>query len=190
MSDRNPEDENSLLIKKFRERDYVTVDFIYKSLFPGLLKFIIKGKGKREDAEDVFQDAMLIAYIKLDEGYEVKTTIQAYLFGICKNIWFTRLKKQKFLVDLLYEDMAKDLNIDIEQEMYQVEKRKLFKEKFELLSAGCKQVLNLFFEGKSMEQIAKEINSESVDYAKQRKFKCKEKLIKLIKKDPRYQELK
>ena len=41
-----------------------------------------------------------------------------------------------------------------------------------------------------MEEIVKRLGLSSVGYAKKKKFKCKEKLVALVKQDGRYLELK
>ena len=72
----------------------------------------------------------------------------------------------------------------------EAEERRLFQKHFERLSPECQQILGMFFEGKSMEEIRKNLGLSSVGYAKKRKFVCKERLIKAIQSDPLYLELK
>jgi hypothetical protein len=70
------------------------------------------------------------------------------------------------------------------------EEDQLFWDAFALLGRDCQQLLQLFFAKVKMEEIVKRLGVSSVGYAKKKKFKCKEKLILLVKQDSRYSELK
>jgi len=61
-------------------------------------------------------------------------------------------------------------------------------DKLKEISAGCRQVLELYTQGKKVKEIAKIMGFKSEGYARKRKFKCKEQLINRIKQDSRYEE--
>ena len=50
--------------------------------------------------------------------------------------------------------------------------------------------MRLFFDKTNMEKIAELMGFGSVNYAKKRKFQCKERLVSLVKADSRFQDLK
>ena len=56
--------------------------------------FVLKRKGSKEDAEDIFQDGVrfLIMQVRANK-YAGSGELGGYLFGICKNLWFKRFKK-------------------------------------------------------------------------------------------------
>jgi hypothetical protein len=58
------------------------------------------------------------------------------------------------------------------------------------LGDDCRRLLQLYFEKITMEQIAVEMGYASDNYARRRKFQCKERLEEFIKADPAYRELK
>ena len=82
----------------------------------------------------------------------------------------------------MYKETA---SLDIEQN----EQDQLYRRQFQRLGADCQRILNLFFDKVSMSDIAQKMGFSSVSYAKKRKFQCKQKLVKLIKEDPLFQEL-
>ena len=66
----------------------------------------------------------------------------------------------------------------------------LYQEKFKLLSTNCKNILQMIFDKQSYETIIKKFGYNSKLVARQRVFKCKSRLVQLIKKDNRYTRLK
>src|SRR3989337_1917603 len=75
-------------------------EYIYKICHPMILDFIIKSHGTEEDAVDVFQDGLVIFHHNLTNGiFREESSIQTYIFSICKNLWLRELRKrQKQLV--------------------------------------------------------------------------------------------
>ncbi|MGP8329206.1 MAG: hypothetical protein ACT6FF_02650 [Methanosarcinaceae archaeon] len=63
-------------------------------------------------------------------------------------------------------------------------KYELYKMHFHQLSADCRKILSLFLKKVSLREISKIMNLKSVDYAKTRKYLCKEALKKRIMNDP------
>ena len=163
---------------------------VYEKYFPFVRKFILQNSGKTEDAEDVFQKALLQITVRYQrEKFEIRTTFEAYLYTVCKNLWRRELNKSKRRVtnngvlELLTEEKDHGMAI-IEQK-----RQELFTEKLQEISDNCKKILTLFFAKIPYSQIAEEHGYRSETVVRQRVFKCKKKLIELIKKDTRYQSL-
>ena len=177
-------------IKGIAEKDAKTIQRIYDTCFPLLLKFIRNNKGNREDAEDIFQDALIILFKKSNQNLEIETSLKSYFLGVCKYQWFNRMRKRKPTVVAEVDDQyIREPIPNIDALMEDEEKRKLFKRKFMELSPSCREVLTLFFNGESMQKIATKLGFKSEGYAKKRKFNCKKALIALIQADPIFKEL-
>ena len=73
----------------------------------------------------------------------------------------------------------------LEQELFD-----FYIEKFDLLSDNCKEILSSYFNGLSYEDIVAEYSYASVNTVRQRVFKCRSKLVKLIKEDNKYQKIR
>jgi DNA-directed RNA polymerase specialized sigma24 family protein len=56
------------------------------------------------------------------------------------------------------------------------------------LKPDCQQVILLFSQGVDYEEIAAKTGLKSGDYAKRKKYLCKEALMDFIKKDPEYRD--
>jgi len=172
------------------EGDSASIKKIYETCYPFVKKFVLQNNGKNEDAEDVFQKALLqIAVRYKKDSFEIKTTFEAYLYTVCKNLWRRELNKSKnkvtnnSIIELLTEEKDQALAL-IEQK-----KHELFTEKLQLISENCKKILTLFFAKVPYTEIAKTHNYNSETVVRQRVFKCKKQLMDLIKKDHRYHTL-
>lgn len=66
----------------------------------------------------------------------------------------------------------------------------LYRKVFEKLSDNCKKVLTLYNEGRSIREITRIMGYNSEQHTKNRCYRCKLALIKMIKATYGYQELK
>lgn len=162
----------------------------YKKNFHYVKKHILQNKGTIEDAQDVFQDALLLIYRKLRSGeIEIQSSIHSYFIGICNNLWRNQLRKQQILgyKEILVEKIE-DQTVSVIDTMSQEDQQNIYQKHKTKLCTNSRQLLGLFFEGKSMRNIAG-ITGYTEGYARKKKCIVKEKLIQMIQKDPVYQEL-
>lgn len=181
---------NSHYLNTLLNGDSKEISTIYKKNFPKVQSFILQNKGKHEDAQDIFQKALLQLAVRYKrEKFEIITSFEAYLFTVCKNLWRRELNKSKNKVtnDGSYELSSEEQD----QSMALLEQKRweLFNENLTLISENCKKILELFFAKISYAKIVTEMQYNSETVARQRVFKCKTKLKELIKKDKRYQSL-
>jgi len=183
-------------IKGISENDRSLLKEIYQLFLPRIIQFVQLNSGTREDALDIFQEAIMIIYKKAKAGdLVISRSFYNYLYTVCKNLWLRELDKKKSalvsssnsLIDTYkgFEDSALDIETQIaERALY-----KLYLDKFKALGEGCRQVLKHFFAGASMKSIAQDMGFASEGYAKKRKHMCQKKLVESIKKDPQFKEL-
>lgn len=170
--------------------DEVIITAFYKKNLPYIRKYILRNSGNEEDVEDVFQDAMIFIYQKLKtDSLELQSSIRTYFYGVCKNIWRNRARKNKNLV--ITEYLPEDIEIigpTVLKDLECKEQEYVYHKHFLNLSDTCREVLCLIFKGMNMKEIAK-ITGYSEGYARKKKFECKQHLIEMIEKDPAYPEL-
>ena len=153
-------------------------------------KFVLQNSGKVEDAEDIFQKALLQITVRYQkEKFTINTTFEAYLYTVCKNLWRRAINKSKNRVtnngtiELVNEEKDQALAL-VEQK-----RQELFIEKLQLISENCKKILTLFFAKTPYSEIAEDYGYNSETVVRQRVFKCKKQLAGLIKTDHRYLSL-
>ena len=164
----------------------VTID-IYSKLFPKIKAYVVKNRGDAQDAADVFHDGLMYIIVTQKEKRTEIKSFEAYLFVVCKNIWKRTLKNKVIKKDpITLVDTEEALStFTLEQQM-----QDFYIRKFNELSANCKEILGSYFNGFSYEELVTEYAYASINTVRQRVFKCRAKLIKLIKEDRTYQKIK
>ena len=163
-------------------RDPAALENMYEHLFPGIAKHILDNSGSREDAEDVFQEGLLVLYRKARKGeLALSSSFYTFFYAVCKRIWMKKLSRGKAKRALpLEEERVGELPDEIEQALERSEQYQLYRQQFKLLGEDCQNLLRLFFRGQSMAEIATQMGYGSEGYAKKRKFQCKDQLVQLI----------
>lgn len=156
----------------------------------------MKNNGQDVDAEDIFQEAMIILYRKAKEDDIIlNSSFKTYLYSICKNLWLQRLSKNNGGNFTNFQDVEDVLDIGDETMHYldkiedETEKFQLFQTNFLKLPKSCQKILQLYFKTYLHKEIAEIMGFGSEKYAKTRKFLCKEKLKQMIVQDARFTEI-
>ncbi|WP_299891037.1 sigma-70 family RNA polymerase sigma factor [uncultured Lacinutrix sp.] len=182
--------ENNIYLNALLTSDSNIIKEIYQKNFINVERFVIQNKGQKSDAQDIFQKALMQLTVRYHkEKFEIKTSFEAYLFTVCKNLWRRELNKSKkeVTIDGLVELRTEERDIalsSLEQERWD-----FFQEKLELVSENCKEILKRFFKRIAYKDIAIELDYNDERVVRQRVFKCKAKLTEIIQKDLRFKEL-
>jgi RNA polymerase sigma factor (sigma-70 family) len=175
------------IIDGLKRRDSGVIRFIYKEYYPTIKYLINSNSGYDTDAEDVFQDALVIIYRKITkEDLTLTSSFKTFLYSICRNLWLQRLDKKVFNSDFLTLEDLDDLQEPVYSDPGDVEneKYKIFQQHFLSLSEDCQKILRLFMNKVPLKEIAELMGFKTEKYAKTRKFMCKERLKNLILNDP------
>jgi len=182
--------QNQQIIDGIVSGDEIVLKAFYKKNMPYVHKYIIQYQGKEEDVQDIFQDALVVIYHKLRaDELELTASIDAYFMGVCKNLWKNQLRKKQLLEynELLLEKTI-DPSASVTDLLTQKHQKDIYNNHFNKLSSRNQRILFMFFEGKSMKDIA-DITGYSEGYTRRKKYKIKELLISLVRNDPMYPEL-
>lgn len=184
-------DNKDFIINGILSGDHAIIKAFYEKHLPQVKSYILKNSGSETDAEDVFQDAMVFVYEKLENNsLQLTSSLGTYVYSICRNLWLNKLKRNQKTVN--HEgilSMSKASDTDIIDQISTNERRYIFQKYFLKLGMGCQELLSLFFEGVSMKDIAIQ-KGYSETYARKKKFKCKNQLVAMVKKDPIFEEIK
>ncbi len=164
---------------------------VYSLYFDSIHRMVLKNSGHTEDAEDIFQDMMVILYKKIKaKELNLTCTLKTYMYAICRNLWLQKLqRKSKGDIEIEeFEDEQTEpfeLNEDLQYEA----KYNLYQKHFLQLSKDCQRVLKLFLQKTSLKRITEIMGFSSVDYTKTRKYLCKKSLKEKILNDPECKNL-
>jgi RNA polymerase sigma factor (sigma-70 family) len=180
------------LLNGLKERDTKVLDYIYDNFYYQIKVFVTKNRGSDEDARDVYQDALMVIYQKQQrEKLTLTCSFSTYLYSVCRLLWLKQLERRKQSVTIAEEaGIYVEVNDNILDIFNLNEKYKLYQDHFNRLSFSCQKVLELFLAGIPLKEIANILGFKSEQYAKKRKYQCKEKLVSSIKSDPEYKKLK
>ncbi len=167
------------IIQKIKENK---LGKVYKHLhkaYPSVKKWIINNSGSKQDAEDAFQEALLVLCINCKkDNFKLSSNVATYLIAIAKNIWFANLRKKGKQLD---NSIIEIETIEIDQTISE-EKFTLAEQAFNLLGEKCRLLLEKFYILKlSFEKISKELGFTSPEIAKNQKYRCLQKAKELYK---------
>lgn len=150
--------------------------------YPKVEKHIKINSGSKEEALDIFQEALIILFKKVqDLSSDSPINVDGFLINSCKLLWSNELRKKKVrqkssdegLDNLEYQD-------DIQEHLEKEAKLKTIDSVLKQLGEKCKNMLEAFyFKNFSMENIAKRFGYKTVQSAKNKKYKCMEHARKL-----------
>ena len=181
------------LLNGIRRNDTIVLQYIYKNFYSNINFFIKKNSGDDDDANDIFQEAIIIIYRKLKTNELVlDCSFETYLYSVCRFLWLKQLDKRKVEKEKIkdnqeYHDDIYDDNLEKVADLN--ERYRLYQKHFANLGKDCQKVLQLYFDKVPLKNIAQIMGFKSEKYAKKRKFKCKEYLIKNIKQDLEYNKI-
>lgn len=155
------------------------------NILPTAKKYISANSGTNDDAEDIFQDALVILYKKVNtDNFVLTVPLKTYLLAIIKNCWLQELRRRKKLpaAEIQEEPAIADATTDEEPGFV------FAKAAFELLGEKCRQLLiRFYFKKEDYKTIAAALAFSDEKIAKNQKYRClqkaKENYLVLAKKD-------
>lgn len=169
------------IIKSIRRGNHNDpVRFLYKE-FPKLQAHILKSGGRKEDAREVFHDALILLIEKLsDPSFQLTSQLTTYLFGIARLLWKNKLRKNNKSIELEWSDTLILSNEDIGYAAERENRIQAVESILTKLSDRCQEIIQRFYyRNESMDAIAKAMQFSSTNSAKTQKYKCMENAIRL-----------
>ena len=171
------------LLKGLANNDSKSVDTLYKSHFPMVQHFVINNNGSFDDAKDVFQEAMITLYEKVQtDSFTLTCQIKTYLFSICKHLWLKRLQQMgRYNAPLSSEEESVSVEVDMEDFNKKDAAFAIMDRALNSLGEPCKSLLEGYYlNKKGMQELAADFGYTNADNAKNQKYKCLMRLKKLF----------
>ncbi|MBL4657838.1 MAG: sigma-70 family RNA polymerase sigma factor [Flavobacteriales bacterium] len=158
--------------------------FLYETVQPKIKAWILQNNGDEEEAQDIFQDAVIAFYRYVTTGqFKQEYSIAGFIFQVSKNMWINRVKQKNKLTG----DIEQHVNLRTEETDFDVQtitqdRAEIIQEILSRLGERCKELLTYsIFHNMSMKDISKKMNFSNANTAKTKNYKCKQRLIKLVK---------
>lgn len=159
-----------------RRNDAATVHALYKAHFRSVRQYVLQNNGTGSDAQDVFQEAMAVLWLKVKEGQFLPDTDPGgFLFRVAKYKWLDVVrsaanKHMKVVHDQRELDERTDARDDIEERIVRL------RGVYDKLDDKCRKVLDQFyFERKDLGTIAAGMGVEE-ESIRTIKYRCMMKL--------------
>lgn len=79
--------------KGLQSRDNKAYEILYQFYYPSVKNFITKNSGSEEDAEDIFQETILVLLEKVPKtDFNLTSSLKTYIFAISSNLWLKKLR--------------------------------------------------------------------------------------------------
>lgn len=162
-----------------RGRDQEAFGVLYQH-FGKVQRLVRANSGTRDDAKDLFQDALIIFHRKARAADLVLTcAVSTYLFSICRNLWREELRRRnRTLSRWEVEDMPQEES-DITALLAREGEYSTAERALSSLGEKCLEVLKRFYIAReSLVDIARSLGFAGEGAAKTRKYKCMEEARK------------
>lgn len=171
------------LLKNLAKNDRHAVATIYKEHFKMVQTLIINNNGTQDDAQDIFQEAMIVLYEKAKSGtFELNCQLKTYIYSVCRRLWLKKLQQQQRYYPEL-GGLAETVPVEDEMEaLGQLNNELHLMEKaMQHLGEPCRSLLEAFYlQKQNMTDIASHFGYTNADNAKNQKYKCLARLKKLF----------
>jgi RNA polymerase sigma factor (sigma-70 family) len=170
------------LLQGLARNDKKAIETIYKDNYNLVQALVINNSGTAEDAKDIFQEAMIVLYEKVQSGtFELNCQIKTFVYSVSRRLWLKRLMQQnRFQLSDGHEE-----SVSVDEDMEEHEKRNtefvMMEKAMNGLGEPCKSLLEAFYlQKKSMQEIAVSFGYTNSENAKNQKYKCLVRLKKLF----------
>ncbi len=172
-----------VLLKGLANNDTKSIELIYKDNFNSIQTFIINNNGSYDDARDVFQEAIIALYEKVNnENFVLTCKLNTYIYSICRRLWLKKLQrigKYTNEIENIEETVSVEDDISIHEKRdaeYAIMERAMGS-----LGEPCKSLLEGYYLKKlDMQTLARDFGYTNADNAKNQKYKCLIRLKKLF----------
>lgn len=170
------------LLRGLARNDKKAIETIYRDNYNLVQALVVNNSGTSEDAKDIFQEAMIVLYEKVQSGtVELNCQIKTFIYSVSRRLWLKRLMQQNRF-NLSEGNMD---SIAVDEDMEEHEKRNIefimMEKAMNGLGEPCKSLLEAFYlQKKTMQEIAVGFGYTNAENAKNQKYKCLMRLKKLF----------
>lgn len=164
------------------------VSYLYAEHFENLTHFVRKNKGSQQDAEDVFQETVLV-FVELVQQHKFRgeSSIKTFLYAIARHAWLNELKKRDrvFVKDTEHYYASDQATEDLQTALIKNESKRKVLEFIEQLGDVCRKILvYYYYDDFSMREIYEQMHFENEQVVRNQKYKCMKKLVDWLERNP------
>lgn len=101
-----PSSADQQTLDQLRQRDQAAYQLLYRAYYPMIERMVVGNSGTCADAQDLFQDTLLILVGQLDnEQWTLTASLKTYLYAVAHRQWLARLRQQRRMEPLLANEL-------------------------------------------------------------------------------------
>jgi len=162
------------LLQRLKREDSAAFALLYDFYYPQVAAYIQQNSGSLADAEDIFQETIVVLLQKLRmPGFTLTAGLQTYLYAIARNLWLKKLRDEKRLA-VRIQDAPAPLHEPHEPALHP---EKTTEEKLASLllriTHNCRRVLRaIFLYHEGMDSLMKRMGWKNRHTAANQQYKC------------------
>ena len=179
--------DDELLLKRFLKGDSAAIHELYRKAYPTCARFIKWNTGTEEDAKDFFQDALMVLHHNARKPqFTLSASLTTYLYSIVRNKWLKKLRKDKHQgpgssIEDTHQDLVQISDEDLHFQYQKEERLQQVEGALDELGEECRELILDYYYGKmKLKEIAEQL-ALSEKYVRLKKFRCMDRLVKIIK---------
>lgn len=178
---------NEEILVGIQEENPEVFRYIQFKTFPVIYKFIKQNKGTKENADEIFQDALIVVFKKNTKGsLQLRCKFTTYFIGICKTIWKYNYKNGNPLVIDAVDVVEDEKEIE---DLYKESKEfQLYRKCFKQLKDRQQKILLASLSNKPYKELFMDFGFKSTDVFKTEVNRIKKRLIENIVSDPNFKK--
>lgn len=156
------------------------MDYFYQNFFPPIRGYVCQNNGTAEEANDIFQDALTVMYVKIrKQEYAGAGTLKSFVYGVSKKLWLKELRRRRVVAK---NEPSLKVLAEYQEEIEVHESQTSLRHLLDQIDAACRQLLiDFYFRGNTVKELTEKYELGSDAAAKNKKYRCLKKLIELVK---------
>jgi RNA polymerase sigma factor (sigma-70 family) len=177
------------IIECLRNRQSYVVHYLSDRYLPMIRLMVIQLGGNPEDAKDIFQEGLMIMLQKIDNReFALTCKFKTFLYCVCENLWKSIIAKRQAAVNYFARRTEPEGEEDFTEVMDNNLCREIFLSVFDTLDPVSKNILKLYWEEVSPQEIADRLGY-SYGYVRKKKCEAQAELTEKVKMHPDYNKI-
>ena len=180
--------ENASPCQKIIENQPGYIDSLYSSCFEKVQQFILNNSGTKDDAHDIFQEAIIILFQNCKKtNFVLSAAPCQFILGVAYNKWLSELSRRRKALKVKPEPGTANISFADDPQM---QRERLVAKYFSLLEDNCRKMLQWsVIEKLPGKEVAEKLNI-TYQYFRTAKKRCLDNFFKRLEDDDQWKELK
>jgi len=180
---------DSEIIECLRKRQSYVVRYLSDRYSPMVRLMVRNTGGNDDDADDIFQEGLMIMLEKIDnKNFVLTCKLKTYLYCICEHLWKDVLDKRTAAANYFSRRDDAECENDLSEEMDNRHYEETFREVFEKLEPLSRKILKMYWQDLGPQDIADKLGY-TYNYVRRKKSEAQTELCEKVKQHPGYRRI-